>query len=81
MEIVKVTDGQINLPSSAAKWVGVSGELSMFIEGDAMILKKTRVPDLSAFAARVSEDEISLDEIVAEVHLHRHEKKQDAGRR
>ncbi len=81
MEIVKVIDGQINLPSSAATWVGVTGELSMFIEGDAMILKKTRVPDLSEFAARVSQDEMSLDEIVTEVHRHRHEKKQDAGRR
>lgn len=81
MEIVKEIDGQINLPSSAAKWVGVTSELSMFIEGDAMILKKTRVPDLSEFAARVSQDEMSLDEIVTEVHRHRHEKKQDAGRR
>jgi len=80
MEIVQVVDGQISLPSSVTKWSGVSGELSMFIEGDTLILKRIGVPKLSEFAARTSGDEMPLDEIVAEVHRHRQENKDRAGR-
>jgi len=79
METVKVIDGRIGLPSSVVGWIGSASELSLFIEGDTMILKKMRAPALSEFAARVPEDEMPLDEVVAEVHRYRQEKRH-AGR-
>jgi len=79
MEAVKVINGRITLPPSVVKWIGGVGELSLFIEGDTLILKKMRVPRLSEIATRAPDEEMPLEEIVAEVHRYRREK-QDAGR-
>ncbi len=81
MRTVKVVNDQISLPPPVANWIGAMDELSLFIEGDTLILKKMRVPRLSEIAARAPEgdEEIPLEEIVAEVHRYRREKR-DAGR-
>lgn len=77
---VRVVDGTINLPKAVVKWIGSTRELGVFLEGDALILKKVRPVKLSEIAARVAEEEMPLDEIVAEVHRHRQERR-DADRR
>jgi len=79
MEAVEVINGKITLPPLVANWIGAAGELSLFIEGDTLILKKMRVPSLSEIAARASDEEMPLEEIVAEVHRYRREKR-NAGR-
>jgi hypothetical protein len=80
MEAVKVIKGKITLPPSVVNWVGTADELSLFVEGDTLILKKMRVPTLSEIAARAEdEEEMPMTEIVAEVHRYRREKR-DAGR-
>ena len=79
MEAVKVINGKITLPPLVANWIGAAGELSLFIEGDTLILKKMCTPNLSEIAARVSDEEMSMEEIVAEVHRYRREKR-NAGR-
>lgn len=79
MEAVKVINGKITLPPLVVNWIGAAGELSLFIEGDTLILKKLRAPALSEIAARASDEEMPLEEIVAEVHRYRREKR-NAGR-
>lgn len=79
MEAVKVINGKITLPPLVVNWIGAASELSLFIEGDTLILKKMRVPILSEIANRASEEEMPLEEIVAEVHRYRREKR-NAGR-
>ena len=71
---VKVRDGSIELLSYLAGWLGDLQELSLFVEGDALIFKKLQTPRLSEIASRVIEEEMGLDEIVAEVRRYREEK-------
>ncbi len=80
MEAIKVLDGKIALPRQAVKWIGEGTELQAFIEGDTLILKRLGKPALSEIATRAADDEISLDEIVAEVHRHRQDKRDAGGR-
>jgi hypothetical protein len=54
-------------------WIGTAHELGLFLEGDTLILKKMQPARLSEIALRVLEDEMPMDEIVAEVHQHRRE--------
>jgi len=80
MNAVKIKDGSIELPTSLAGWLGDLQELSLFVEGDTLIFKKVQSPRLSEIAGRAVEEEMSMDEIVAEVHRYRQEKR-DASRR
>lgn len=80
MEAIEVREGKIALPREAVKWIGEGTELQVFIEGDTLILKKLSKPSLSEIATRAADDEIPLDEIVAEVHRHRQEKRDAGGR-
>jgi hypothetical protein len=76
MEKVQVINGSITLPPPVVKWIGEASELTLFIEGDALIFKRLQPPRLSEIAARAPEDkEMPLDEIVAEVHQHRRDKR------
>jgi len=55
--------------------------LAIWVEGDTLILKKLPPPRLSEVAERAPDDEeMPMDEIVAEVHRYRQEKR-DASRR
>lgn len=80
MDGVRIKNGTIELPPSLSGWLGDLRELSYFIQGDTLILKKVQPAKLSEIAGRVSEEEMKLDEIVAEVHLAR-EERDHAGRR
>lgn len=81
MTTVKVREGKIELSPLLAEWLGAANELAMWVEGDTLILKKLALPRLSELAERAPDDEeMPMDEIVAEVHRYRQEKR-DASRR
>lgn len=68
MEIAKVVNGRIELPQSAARWVGQEDELAVLVQGDTLILKKVNVPRLTEFAERAPDDApMPMSEVVAEV--------------
>lgn len=79
MEAVRVVDGKISLPQVAINWVGDASELGLFVEGDALVLKKVHSVKLSEIAGRVTEEQPPLQDIVDEVHRYRRERR-DAGR-
>jgi hypothetical protein len=74
---IRVMDGRLDLPHAVVNWIGTAHELDLFLEGDTLILKKIQPARLSEIALRVLEDEMPMDEIVAEVHQYR-QKRQDA---
>jgi hypothetical protein len=78
VEAVRVVDGKISLPQTAINWVGGASELGLFVQGDALILKKMHPVKLSEIATRVAEEQPPLQEIVDEVHQYRSERR-DAG--
>ncbi|OIO97571.1 MAG: hypothetical protein AUK03_02340 [Anaerolineae bacterium CG2_30_64_16] len=57
---VRVMDGKISLPRVAINWIGNARELGLFLEGDALILKKMQPPRLSEIATRVTDEEMPL---------------------
>lgn len=81
MEAVRVVDGKISLPQTAINWVGDASELGLFVQGDALILKKVHPVKLSEIATRVAEEPPPLQEIVEDVHRYRRElsERRDAG--
>ena len=61
--------------------MGPDEELALLIHGDTSVLKRMRPPRLSEMARRVPDDEeVPLEDIVAEVHRYRQEKR-NANRR
>ena len=80
MNAVTIKDGSIKLPPSLTGWLGDLKELSLFVEGDTLIFKKVQAPRLSEIVGRVVEEEMSMDEIVAEVHRYRQEKRDASSR-
>jgi hypothetical protein len=81
VEAVRVVDGKVSLSQTAINWVGDASELGLFVQGDALILKKVHPVKLSEIAARVMEEAPPLQEILDEVHLYRRElsERRDAG--
>jgi hypothetical protein len=73
---VKVRGSKIELSSQLiADWLGSTEELVLLIQGDTLILKKMQILKLSEIAERAPEDEeMPMEEIVAEVHRYRREK-------
>ena len=77
MNIAKVNpDLQIDFPPKVKDWLRSETELAVFVEHDTLILKKISVPKLSTIADRAIESEMTVDEIVEEVHRYRKEKKE-----
>jgi hypothetical protein len=74
VEAVRVVDGKISLPQTAINRVGDASELGLFVEGDALVLKKVHPVKLSEIAGRVAEAQPPLREIVDEVHRYRRER-------
>lgn len=78
---VKIREGKIELSPLLVEWLGTTNELAMWVEGDTLILKKLTLPRLSELAEWAPNDEeMPMDEIVAEVHRYRQERG-DASRR
>lgn len=80
MKAVKVqTDGSIKLPKEVLRLFPSASELAVWTEGDMIVLKRLRPLKPSQIAERASEEEMPLEEITAEVHQMRREKRSRRG--
>ncbi len=76
MEIAKIKPNlQIEVPTKIRQWLKTEKELAAFLEGDTLIFKKIRIPDVESIAERSSEKEMPLSEVVEEIHRFREGKK------
>lgn len=84
METAKVNeDLQIEVSEAIKNWLSAKEELAAFLEGDMLILKKIRPPQLSSIAEKGPREHMPLEEISTEVHRYRKEKrsrKEDGGK-
>ena len=77
---IEVIDGKIVLPLEMKEWLQPQDRLVAFIEGDTLIIKRLRSSTLSQIAERApNEPEMPLEEIAAEVHRYRKEKRHASG--
>ncbi len=80
MKAVKVrSDGSIKLPRELLQLFPRASELGVWTQGDVIVLKRLRPISPSQIAERVPEEEMPLDEIAAEVHRLRKEKRKRRG--
>ena len=80
MKAIKVrADGSIKLPQEGLRSFPVASELGVWTQGDMIVLKRLQPIPLSQVAERVPEESPSLEEIAAEVHQLRFEKRQRHG--
>ena len=80
MKAVKVeTDGSIKLPEEMRRLFPTSTELAVWTEGDTIVLKRLQPLKPSQIAERVSEKEMPLNDITAEVHRMRREMRRRRG--
>jgi len=76
MKALKIkADGSIQLPPEVLRLFPSASELSIWTEGDTIVLKRLQPLKPSQFAERAPEEEMPLEEIAAEVHLMRQEKR------
>ena len=80
MKAIKVrADGTIQLPPDILQRFPRASELGVSVRGDAIILKRLQPASPSSIAERAPEDDMPLDEISAEVHRMRQEKRRPRG--
>ena len=80
MKAIKVrADGSIKLPQEVLRSFPAASELEVWMQGDMIVLKRLQPIPLSQIAERVPEESPSLEEIAAEVHQLRAEKRQRHG--
>ena len=76
MKAVKIqTDGSVKLPKEVLRLFPRSSELAVWTEGDMVVLKRLRPLKPSQIAERAPGSEMPLEEIAAEVHRLRAEKR------
>ncbi|MFA0781995.1 hypothetical protein [Fervidibacter sacchari] len=79
-KLVRFEDGKIVLPDDFRDWASSGEQLVAIFEDDTIIIKRIRKPPLTEIARQVPEEpEMPLQEIAAEVHKYREEKR-GAGR-
>ena len=80
MKALKIqADGSIKLPQEILRLFPNTNELAVWTEGDMIVLKRLKPLRPSQFAGREPEEEMSLEEIAAEVHQMRREKRKRRG--
>ena len=80
MKAIKVrADGSIKLPQELLRSFPATSELGVWTQGDMIVLKRLQPIPLSQIAERIPENPPSLEEIAAEVHQLRAEKRQRHG--
>jgi hypothetical protein len=80
MKAVKVeNDASIKLPEEMLRLSPTSTELAVWTEGDTIVLKRLQLLKPSQIAERVSEKEMPLKDIAAEVHRMRREARRRRG--
>jgi hypothetical protein len=80
MKAVRIqTDGSIKLPKEILRLFPRTSELAVWTEGDMIVLKRLRSLKPSHLAERAPEEEMPIEEIAAEVHQMRREKRSRRG--
>ncbi|MGH7378828.1 MAG: hypothetical protein ACREJ7_01085 [Candidatus Methylomirabilales bacterium] len=80
MQAVKIqADGSIKLPKEILRLFPSASELAVWTEGDMIVLKRLRSLKPSQIAERAPEKEMPIEEIAAEVHRMRREKRSRRG--
>ena len=80
MKAIKVqTDGSIRLPKELLRLFPRASELAVWTEGDMIILKRLTPLKPSEIAQRAPDGGIAIEEIAAEVHEMRREKRSRRG--
>ncbi len=80
MQAVKIqADGSIKLPKEILRLFPTASELAVWTEGDMIVLKRLRSLKPSQIAERAPEKEMPIEEIAAEVHRMRREKRSRRG--
>lgn len=80
MKALKIqTDGSIKLPKEILRVFPSTSELAVWTEGDMIVLKRLRSIKPSQIAERAPEEEMPIEEIAAEVHRMRKEKRSRRG--
>jgi hypothetical protein len=80
MQAVKIqADGSIKLPKEILRLFPAASELAVWTEGDMIVLKRLRSLKPSRIAERAPEKEMPIEEIAAEVHRMRREKRSRRG--
>ncbi len=78
--LVQVVDDKIVLPKELQGWLKPGERLLAIWEGDTLILKRLTVTPLTEIAQRAADEPAPpLEEIVAEVHRYREEKRAASG--
>ena len=77
---VDIVDDRLLLPEEVKSWLGRGGKLVGYLEGDTFILKRMKPAVVSQVAESGGKiPEPSLDDIAAEVHIYRQEKRRAGG--
>ena len=80
MKAIKVRpDGSIKLPQELLQLFPRASDLGVWTQGDMIVLKRLHPIPPSQIAERLPEEEMPLDEISAEVHRVRKEKRKQRG--
>ena len=80
MKAVRIrADGSIKLPQEVLRSFPTASELGVWTQGDVIVLKRLQPIPPSQIAERVPEETLSLEEIAAEVHQLRAEKRRRHG--
>jgi len=72
-------DGSLKLPKEILRLFRSESELAVWTEGDTIILKRLKPLQPSQIAERQPEEEMPIEEIAAEVHKIRREKRSRRG--
>ena len=75
MESINVLKAQEDVLCRVKEWLKPGEQWALWMEEDTLILKRVHPSRLSDIALRFLEEEIPLEEIVAEVHRYRREKR------
>lgn len=76
MKAVKIrSDGSIKLPQEILRLFPTASELAVWTQGDLIVLKRLKPLQPSKIAERAPGEEMPLEEVAAEVHQLRQEKR------
>ncbi|MFQ5744638.1 MAG: hypothetical protein ACE5HV_13765 [Acidobacteriota bacterium] len=76
MDAVRIeSDGSIKLPRTVLRRFPEKSELAVWSQGEVIVLKRLKPLQPTVFAQRGPGEELSIEEVDAEVQAHRKEKR------
>jgi hypothetical protein len=80
MKAIRIrADGSIKLPQEILRLFPTTSDLAVWTQGDMIVLKRLKPLKPSKIAERAPEEEMPLEEVAAEVHQLRQEKRNRRG--